>query len=490
MVSAHPEVDTEMDFDQASSVKSSKPYPFNGIYRQVNVLLKERNPRFKSIISVGGWDFSHRFSDVAATYVGRQVFAASCVEFLKNYHFDGVDVCWEFPGEGGNTEYALVDTEAAKSPVKYLNRPNDGANMVALLHAVRKAMDEAGPNPLSAEPYYLSVACPPLVSLYRHLDLYSLSEVVDSINVMCYDLRGLWSSLTGHHQQLYRSTHDPVRELGSGSSDVASVIKAYHKNGADLKKLVVSVAMYGRAFGGVLPSKIRKDGLFSRFDPAATLVGSGADESGVVNFWQVKQMLLSTNSGYVKHWDNQCKAESAYNAEKRIFMSYPSPKSMIQKCKFVTKNNLAGIMCWDLGGDERRVFDEDKYVPGWDLLDTAVQYLRGQTWGSRVPSFSRYRTLGRQRKVLELPSVEPNVDDVADSVIEPAHLTKHRTHNKMVIASFNSAGLYQRGVTLDSLPLSACTHVHYGQAKVEDDGTVVAGDQWAGMCKSYFTLIF
>lgn len=63
--------------------------------------LKEKNPNLKTLISVGGWTWSNRFSDVAATAVTREVFANSAVDFIRKYKMDGVDLDWEYPVSGG-----------------------------------------------------------------------------------------------------------------------------------------------------------------------------------------------------------------------------------------------------------------------------------------------------------------------------------------------------------------------------------------------------
>jgi chitinase len=63
--------------------------------------LKKKNPELKTLISVGGWSWSGKFSDAALTEASRTAFAQSCVAFMKKYGFDGVDIDWEYPVSGG-----------------------------------------------------------------------------------------------------------------------------------------------------------------------------------------------------------------------------------------------------------------------------------------------------------------------------------------------------------------------------------------------------
>jgi len=56
--------------------------------------LKQKHPHIKTLISVGGWTWSKYFSDVALTADSRAKFVTSCVNFMKQYSFDGIDIDW------------------------------------------------------------------------------------------------------------------------------------------------------------------------------------------------------------------------------------------------------------------------------------------------------------------------------------------------------------------------------------------------------------
>jgi chitinase len=71
-----------------------------GNYDQLRKL-KEKYPHLVTMISVGGWTLSTRFSDVALTPESRERFARSAVRFILEHGFDGVDIDWEYPVGGG-----------------------------------------------------------------------------------------------------------------------------------------------------------------------------------------------------------------------------------------------------------------------------------------------------------------------------------------------------------------------------------------------------
>ena len=56
--------------------------------------MKQKHPHIKTLISVGGWTWSKYFSDVALTADSRAKFVTSCVNFMKQYSFDGIDIDW------------------------------------------------------------------------------------------------------------------------------------------------------------------------------------------------------------------------------------------------------------------------------------------------------------------------------------------------------------------------------------------------------------
>ena len=89
--------------------------------------LKTQLPNLKTLINVGGWKNSDKFSDVAASHENRVKFAASVVRFIKRHGFDGVDLDWQYP----------VCCGMSKNKVT----PEDGDNYVKLVRELRKQFD-------------------------------------------------------------------------------------------------------------------------------------------------------------------------------------------------------------------------------------------------------------------------------------------------------------------------------------------------------------
>ena len=84
--------------------------------------LKQQNPKLKVIISVGGWE-ADGFSDAALTEASREKFAESALALLRQHHADGIDLDWEYPGQG-------------VAGIKF--RAEDKENFTRLLKALRE----------------------------------------------------------------------------------------------------------------------------------------------------------------------------------------------------------------------------------------------------------------------------------------------------------------------------------------------------------------
>jgi GH18 family chitinase len=69
-------------------------------YLKALVSLKEQKPELQVLLSVGGWD-SDGFCYMAKSADGRAEFIQSCIDIIKEYQIDGVDIDWEYPTNGG-----------------------------------------------------------------------------------------------------------------------------------------------------------------------------------------------------------------------------------------------------------------------------------------------------------------------------------------------------------------------------------------------------
>ena len=138
--------DAEADVEQPYPGDSDDPAALKGNFHQL-ALLKERHPHLKTLISMGGWTGSGRFSDAVATEQKRRAFVASCIElFLTRWPgvFDGIDIDWEYPVCCGLPENSY--------------RPEDKRNCTLLFEELRRQLDALGAS--TGQRYLLTAAIP------------------------------------------------------------------------------------------------------------------------------------------------------------------------------------------------------------------------------------------------------------------------------------------------------------------------------------------
>ena len=293
--------------------------------------LRKISSRLKVIVSIGGWE-ADGFSDAALTDASRAAFADSAVEFVRKYSLDGVDIDWEYPGQG-------------VAGIKY--RAEDQQNFTRLLGALREKLDAASAvqGRTGGDRYTLTIASADR-EYFDHTEMDKLQVYLDWVNVMSYDFFNSLTPTTGHHAGLYRAA------LASPTDrDADASVKQHLAAGIPPEKLVLGVAFYGRGFAGVQPVNSGLNQPYARFEAAH-------------DYAELADKLIG-RQGFVRHWDDHAKAPYLWNSRSRTFISYDDPESIGIKAQYVKANHLGGMMFWELS-EERN--DE--------LLDVIVRSLR------------------------------------------------------------------------------------------------------------------
>jgi chitinase len=274
--------------------------------------LKARNPNLKVILSIGGWG-ADNFSDAALTDDSRQKFARSCVNLLKSYALDGIDLDWEYPGQLG-------------PGIKY--REEDKTNFTAMLRELRAQLDVLSDERkrIGADRYTLTIATAG-GTYFKHTEMEKVHAYVDWINIMTYDFYGI-STPAGHHATLFTPASTYYRR--TTDSDVKDHLNA----GIPSNKLVIGAAFYGKVWNNVTSIEPINEGKYVR----------------IYSYAQLKREILPT-SAYERRWDATAKADYLWNPATATFISYEGPAALKAKCDYIKQNKLAGIMFWEYSND-------------------------------------------------------------------------------------------------------------------------------------------
>jgi chitinase len=290
-------------------------------------LLKARNPHLKLSISVGGWGGSARFSDAALTDSSRRKFSASAIDlFIRRWPglFDGIDIDWEFPVQGG-----------LKGNVE---RPADKENFTLLLAELRRELDEQGQK--DNRHYELTIAASARPSEIANLELARIVPLLDFINVMTYDYH-TGGSIAHFNAPLYAATNDPTPELNVDSS-----MRAFQTGGVPADKLLVGIPFFARAYGGV-PNV--NAGLFQ---PSG---GPPKDWQGSYGDWRQLARRQVRDHSFERHWESAARVPWLYDAQSGTWITYDDPQSVRAKVDYVRERGLGGVVIWELFGDDGRL---------------------------------------------------------------------------------------------------------------------------------------
>lgn len=290
--------------------------------------LKLSNPNLKTLISVGGWSWSGEFSNVALTEESRTIFADSCIQFIKQYGFDGIDIDWEYPVSGG-------------APTNS-RRLEDKQNYTLLIKKLREKLDEQGLK--DNKHYVLSAAVGVTNSYLSKIEHAKISEYLDYVNLMTYDIHGSWDKFTDFNSPLFTSS-DIFNQF---KWSVDNSVNVWLNSGFTREKIIVGIPFYGFLYSGVNNGN---NGLYGTYTSSKT-----------ISYKLIQRDYLS-QAGYTRFFHKESKVPWLFNGQ--TFISYDDSESIKLKTDYIISNNLGGAFVWELSQDSNN-----------ELLDTIYNGLQ------------------------------------------------------------------------------------------------------------------
>lgn len=310
------------------------------------VALKSINPQLKVLPSIGGWVWSNRFSDMAASAETRANFTTSAVTLIRQHHLDGIDLDWEYPTKIG------LPCAADKT----CQRPNDKTNFIQLAQELRVAFDKAGA--ADGKHYYITIASGAGADYVNDIDgkntwMAQLAKSLDWINVMTYDYHGPFDKRSGFNAPLFSDPREPIAR----STDAS--IKLYLAAGVPAKKLTLGMPFYGYGWLGCAAGKTK--GMNQACTGAAT---AGTTGNTFTFSYLIKQGYLKKDPagkysiaglGYKRYWNSKTKVPYLYNATEKTVITYDDEISLHEKNVYVISKGLRGGMFWELNADSDKI---------------------------------------------------------------------------------------------------------------------------------------
>jgi chitinase len=281
--------------------------------------LKRRYPGLKLVISFGGWGQSDGFSSAVQPEHLKE-FVGSCVEtFIQGRFapgieapgiFDGIDIDWEYPVEGGVTPGHTEDT----------------ANFTAMAAEFRRQMDAVRPGLL------LTAALPAPAELYKNFELKKIAATMDYLSIMAYDLHWDSEPMSFLHSPLFHDPKDPSKP-SADTHNGNFAVRGFLAAGVPASKVILGVPFYGKGWTGVGNAD---HGLYQSASGPAKVDGS---------YRKLKELAGVVDRKYYSHAVT-CSVWNDGN-----FWSYDCPEAMRKKMSYIRQRNLGGVMFWELSHD-------------------------------------------------------------------------------------------------------------------------------------------
>lgn len=276
--------------------------------------LKKKKRSLKLIMSIGGWGTAAQFTQVTSDEKKVSVFVETALGLVKEHHFDGIDIDWEYPSN--ETERELL---------------------VSLLRKIRLGLDQIRGG-LS-----LSFAAPANLDNCKFLNVPEMDKLLTFWNIMAYDFAGSsWSSKTAYHSNLYGNN-------GDNYLNADGVMKYYAKH-VDTQKIVLGMPLYGRKFKS----------------PSKPSVGHSFSREGLTD-GEVKDYLHIDRND--EKFDKERVSAFGYNEREDLLVTYDNPDSAQIKAKYILDNKFGGGFWWDSKGEAK---EKDR-----KLINTFVKALGG-----------------------------------------------------------------------------------------------------------------
>lgn len=364
---------------------------------------------------------------MTSTQAGIDTFADSVVSFLRTYGFNGVDIDYEYPTSNNDAGNPL------DWPIANSKRATLMKGYAALMKTLREKLDRA--SAADGKYYMLTVAAPASGWLLRGMETYQVTQYLDYVDIMSYDLHGAWNKYVGPNAYLFDDGKDgelaAAGVYGAGQYGGIGYLNtdwAYHyfRGAVQPGRINIGLPYYTRGFKNVQGGT---NGLWGTAPATTCPAGSGLTTcgdgaAGIDNLWHdldddgkespagsnpmwhaknlekgilgdylasygVTDTLLT--GAYARYYDSTLTAPWLWNSTKKVFLSTEDDQSVAAKADYVISRGIGGTMIWELAGDYGWNSAKGQYEPGATLTTLMYDKFKAATPYGNMRATTRSR---------------------------------------------------------------------------------------------------
>jgi chitinase len=211
-------------------------------------------------------------------------------------------------------------------------QPDDGKNFVTLLSELR---DAVGKEPV---PYIISFTAPTSYWYLKNFDLAAVDHV-DWVNVMSYDLHGVWDA------------HDPIGNVVLAHTNLTEIdlaLDLFWRNNVPAGKLNLGLGFYGRSFQLSDPA-CSKPGC--QFKGGAS-PGPCTANSGTLAYFEIMNVVSQLK--LTPYYDKDAQAKYiVWNNDQ--WVSFDDADTFQAKIDYANKLGLGGVLIWSIDQDTQQL---------------------------------------------------------------------------------------------------------------------------------------
>ncbi|KAK6433413.1 hypothetical protein LTR95_010408 [Oleoguttula sp. CCFEE 5521] len=238
---------------------------------------------------------------------------------MVRYGFDGIDLDWEYPGapdRGGNEE-------------------EDIQNFVELLKTLRATFSSS-----ARSNYGLTFTAPTSYWYLRWFDIPQALKYADWVNLMSYDLHGIWDA------------HNPIGSIVQAHTNLTEIklaVDLLWRNNVPPGQVVIGMGFYGRSFQ-LESSKCSSPGC--AFSGPAN-AGPCTNSAGTLAYFEIMDIIADQKPDVV-HDKDAAANYIVFGDNKDQWVSYDDEVTFKQKVDWANSVGLGGVMIWSVDQDDEQ----------------------------------------------------------------------------------------------------------------------------------------